>query len=187
MTRLLKRHPQWARSVSVTTRVARLGEKDGRDYEFVTLQRFQTLKKKGEFLEWARIFGQHYGTRRSRIEETVARGQTVLLAVDVQGARSLRRKAARKIPTLSLFILPPSISVLRDRLEKRKTDSPDEIEGRIERAQQEIKAAREYDGTVINHDLDQTVHQIEDMILEFRKKLEGGKNDGVHSAGKTAS
>lgn len=175
LTRLLKRHPSWVRSISVTTRPPRLGEKNGEDYEFVSPRRFEAMKKKGEFLEWARIFGQSYGTPKSRIEEAVQKGRVVLLAVDVQGTRSLRRVLSEKIPLLSLFILPPSVPVLRERLEKRKTDSPPEIEKRIERAQEEIKVAQEYDGTVINLDLEQTVHQIEGMVNEFEKKWKGGK------------
>ena len=174
LTRLLKRHSQWVRSISVTTRPSRLGERNGRDYEFVTGRQFEAMKKRGEFLEWAQIFGQSYGTPKSRIEEAVQKGRVVLLAVDVQGARNLRRSLSKKIPLLTIFVLPPSVQVLRERLEKRQTDSPEEIERRIERAQEEIKMAQEYDGTVINLDLDQTVHEIEEMISEFEKKLKGG-------------
>lgn len=173
LMRLLKRHPDWVRSVSVTTRPQRLGEKRGKDYEFVSPKEFQALQKKGEFLESARIFNHDYGTRRHQVEEAVERGAVVLLTVDVQGAQSLRRNLSKKIPLLTVFILPPSITVLRDRLEKRQTDTAEEIEKRIERAQEEIKLAKQYDRTVINHDLDQTVHEIEAVISEFEKR--GGR------------
>ena len=103
--------------------------------------------------------------------EGIEQGQTVILTIDVQGARSVRRSLRGKVPFLSIFVLPPSISVLRERLEKRSTDSPSEIEKRIERAEDEIKAAREYDGTVINRDLDQTVRDIESIITGFEGKL----------------
>lgn len=175
LNRLLKRHPDWLRSISVTTRPHRLGEKEGKDYEFVSPRRFQSLKKRRQFLEWARVFGQYYGTRRKEIEEGVQKGRTVVLTVDVQGAHSLRKTLAGKIPSLSIFVLPPSLSVLRERLEKRSTESPEEIERRIHRAEDEIKLAREYDGTVINHDLDQTVHEIEAGVEEFEKKLKRRK------------
>ncbi|MBI2166872.1 MAG: guanylate kinase [Candidatus Omnitrophica bacterium] len=175
VTRLLKRHSRWIRSISVTTRPPRLGEKKGRDYEFVSRPRFQALKEKKQFLEWARVFGHSYGTRKRGVEEGIAGGETVLLAVDVQGHRKIRRFVGRKFPLLSLFILPPSISALRERLENRKTDSPEEIQKRIQVAQEEIKAAREYDATVINRDLDQTVHEIETLIEKFEETLKGGK------------
>ena len=175
LDRLLKRHPEWVRSVSVTTRPPRLGEKTGKDYDFVSLREFQSLKKRGQFLEWAQVFDHSYGTRKEGVEEGVKKGETVVLTVDVQGARSIRKALGRTVPFLSIFVLPPSLSVLRERLEKRSTDSPEEIEKRIQRAEDEIKVAQEYDGTVINHDLDQTVHEIEALIAEFEKKLERRK------------
>lgn len=175
LARLLKRHPDWARSVSVTTRPPRPEEKNGRDYEFVSSREFQSLRRRGEFLEWARIFDYYYGTRQKPIEEETKKGRTVILPIDIHGARSLRRRVGRKIPCFSIFVLPPSIPVLRERLEKRSTDSVEEIGKRIHRAEEEIKAAREYDRTVVNHDLDQTTHEIEGLISEFEKQLEGGK------------
>ena len=153
----------------MTTRPPRLGERSGLDYEFVSLKEFQALRKKKALLEWAQIFDHYYGSPKTKIEQEVKGGKIVLLAVDVQGARSLRKKLANRVRVLSLFILPPSISVLRERLEGRQTDSPAEIEKRIERAQDEIKAAREYDHTIINHDLDQTIHEVESLISEFTK------------------
>lgn len=172
--RLVKRHPRWVRSVSVTTRPARMGEKDGQDYEFVTVRRFEGLKQTQQFLEWARVFGHYYGTRKKRALAAVREGRTMLLAVDVQGHRKIRRSLEKRVPRLSIFVLPPSVNALRERLEKRQTDSPEEIQRRIEVAQDEIKVAREYDVSVINRDLDQTVHEVEAAIEKFEKKL-GGK------------
>ena len=185
LARLLKRHPDWVRSVSVTTRPPRPEEKNRRDYEFVTPRAFQSLKTKREFLESARIFGQYYGTPRKVVEDSVKAGRTVLLAIDIQGARSVRRLAAKKVPCFSIFVLPPSVSALRERLEKRHTDSAEEIEKRIERAEEEIKAAREYDATVINRNLDQTAREIEALISEFAKQLKGEKRNVLHPARKT--
>lgn len=158
------------RLITVTTRPPRIGEKNGVDYEFVTLRKFQVLKAKRQFLEWAKIFGQYYATLRSRVEEEVKKGKIVLLSVDVQGARNIRRRLNKRIPLFSIFVLPPSTQVLRDRLQKRATDSPDEIEKRIQRAQEEIKCAREYQGTVVNLDLVQSIHQIEEMISQFERR-----------------
>ena len=191
LSRLVKRHPDWVRSVSVTTRPKRLEEKEGRDYEFVTARKFEALKQGKEFLEWARIFDHQYGTLRKGVEEGVQKGRIVILTVDIQGNRSIRRAVGKRVSALSIFILPPSISILRERLEKRSMDSAEEIEKRIQRAEEEIKAAREYDATVINHDLDQTTHEIETLVSEFEKKLtsfmsqgQGGKGNGLHSARK---
>ena len=175
LSRLLKRHPQWLRSVSVTTRPPRLGEKNGRDYEFVTPRAFQKMKTEGEFLESEEVFGHLYGTPRKTAEEGVEKGRVVVLTIDVQGARSVRKTVERKLPLLSIFILPPSISVLRERLEKRSTDPPREIEKRIRKAEEEIKEAKEYHATVLNRDLDQTVHEVESLIVEYGKKLERRK------------
>ena len=172
LSRLLNRHPDWVRSVSVTTRIPRPEEDHGHDYQFVSPKEFEALKEKKEFLEWARVFKHLYGTPRKPILKAVERGHPVILTVDVQGHRSIRKEvAAAPTPLFSLFILPPSIQVLRERLEKRSTDSAKEIESRIRMAEEEIKAAREYDATVINHDLDQTTHEIEALISEFQKKL----------------
>lgn len=169
--RLLKRHPEWRRSVSVTTRPPRPGEREGQDYHFVTLRQFQLLRRKRQFLEWARVFDYYYGTPRKVVDEAL-KGRVFLLVIDVQGSRKLRRVLKKKVPLLSIFVLPPSMPALRDRLAHRSTESPQEIERRIERARREIKAAKEYDGTVINHDLDQTVHEIEVLISDFQKKLQ---------------
>jgi guanylate kinase len=158
----------------VTTRSPRLGERAGKDYEFITLKEFESLQKREEFLEWARIFGQFYGTRWSPVERALKKGQKVILAIDIQGARSVRRALKGKAALFSIFVLPPSIQVLRDRLAGRKTDPPEEIEKRINRAQEEIKAAREYDCTVVNHDLEETVRDIEARIDAFEKKIKGG-------------
>ena len=136
---------------------------------------YASLKKKGEFLESAEIFGNQYGTKKKFIEDAVRKGKAAVLTIDVEGARSVKKTLKGKIPFFSIFILPPSMSALRERLEGRSTDSPEEIEKRIQRAEEEIKEARDYHGTVINHDLDQTVHEIEDLIENFKKKLERRK------------
>jgi guanylate kinase len=167
VTRLLKRHRDWIHSVSVTTRPPREGERRGKDYEFVTLSEFQALEKKGGFLESAKVFGHHYGTRQRVIQEAAEGGQVVVLAVDIQGHRMIRKRLGKSLPVYSIFLLPPSISALRERLEKRSTDSPQEVEKRIRGAEEEIKMANEYDATVINRDLGQTVHEIEALVSKF--------------------
>lgn len=171
LSRLLTRHPDWIKSISVTTREPRLGEEKGKDYEFVSPSQFQSFKRGRQFLEWAKIFDHYYGTKRKAVESLVKGGKTVVLTIDIQGTRTVRRELNKKIPFFSIFILPPSIPELRARLEKRETESRGEIERRIKRAQEEIKAAREYDATVINHDLDQTVREVEGLISAFKNNL----------------
>ncbi len=156
----------------MTTRPPRPGEKNGRDYHFVTSRQFRSLRGKRQFLEWARVFDYDYGTDKKIVDEASKKGRIILLVIDIQGSRTLRRVLKKKIPFLSIFVLPPSITALRDRLTHRSTESPKEIERRIERAKKEIKAAKEYDGTVINHDLDQTVRELEALIAGFQKRLQ---------------
>ena len=136
-------------------------------------------------MEWAEIFGRLYGTPKKKVEDEIKLGKTVLLAIDIEGARNIRKVLTGKIPLFSIFILPPSIPVLRERLEKRDTDSQEEIEKRVDRAREEIKVAKDYDATVLNHDLDQTVHGIEALISDFKKKA-STVNDSESAAKKTA-
>ncbi len=168
--RLLNRHPDWVRSVSATTREPRLGEKNGEDYFFVPNAGFQKMESAGELLESARVFDQWYGTPRRFVMEHIQKGFNVLLAIDVQGTKKVRKVLDKAFGLLTIFILPPSVKVLRERLEGRKTESPGEIQKRIEIAQDEIKEAGSYDRTVMNQNLDQTVQEIETVIQEFQEK-----------------
>ncbi|HXV28071.1 MAG TPA: guanylate kinase [bacterium] len=168
--RLLKRHPDWVRSISSTTRPPRPDEKDGSDYFFVTPARFKEMEGKGEFLESARIFNHDYGTPKAELMRQVEEGKKIILAIDVQGMKQIQKGIDKKIPLLTVFVLPPSIKVLRERLEGRKTEPPDEIQRRIELAQEEIKAASFYDYTVVNQQLEPTVLEIEELVSQFQNK-----------------
>ena len=169
--RLLKRHPEWVRSISVTTRSPRQGEKKGEDYFFVSTTAFKEMEKKGEFLETAIVFDQQYGTPRVFVQENLKEEKNVLLAIDVQGARQIKKTIADadKNRLLTIFVLPPSVKVLRERLEGRKTESAEQISKRIEVAQEEIKEAGSYNLTVVNQNLDQTIAEIEDFIEKNKK------------------
>ena len=168
--RLLKRHPEWVRSVSVTTRAARIGEKKGEDYFFVSPQAFRQMEAKGELLESANVFGHWYGTPKAFVMNHLGGGKNVLLAIDVQGTKKIKKALGKKVPILTLFVLPPSVKVLRERLEGRKTESPEEIRRRIEIAQDEIKEAGFYDHAVVNQNLEQTVLEIEGIVEKFQKE-----------------
>ena len=167
--RLLKRHPDWVRSVSATTRAPRAGEKHGEDYFFVNSKDFHQMESRGELLESAKVFDNLYGTPRSFVEEKLKQGKNVLLAVDVQGTRSIKAVfTSGKLTTL--FILPPSVKILRERLEGRNTESPEEIEHRINVAQDEIKEAGSYDFAVVNQNLEQTIADIESFIEKLQRE-----------------
>ena len=168
--RLLKRHPDWVRSVSATTRKPRVDEKDAQDYFFYSKQDFEKKVQEGKMLEHAVIYGNLYGTPREFVEGQVAQGKTVVMTIDVQGTKQIMESWGKKRPLLSIFILPPSVKVLRERLTGRNTESPGEIEKRIEIAQDEIKAAKLYDHTVINQNLDQAVLEVEEIILNISKQ-----------------
>lgn len=175
--RLLKRHPDWIRSVSVTTRSPRIGEKGGGDYYFVLPSAFQKMEENGELLESAKVFDHFYGTPKSFVLEHLKAGKNVVLTIDVQGMRKIKSSLGPEVPAATIFVLPPSIKVLRERLEGRKTESPEDIERRISVAQDEIKAASYYDFTVMNQSIEQTVSEIESFI----EKKEHERGDQKHA------
>ncbi len=168
--RLLKRHPDWVRSISATTRKPRVDEKDAQDYFFYSRPDFERRVTDGKMLEHAAIYGNLYGTPREFVEDQVLCGKTVILTIDVQGTKQIMDSWGKERPLLSIFVLPPSVKVLRERLTGRGTESPDEIEKRIEIAQDEIKAAKLYHHTVINQNLDQAVLEVEGIISNVSKQ-----------------
>ena len=168
--RLLKRHPDWVRSISATTRKPRVDEKDAQDYFFYAKQDFEKKVHEEKMLEHAVIYGNLYGTPRKFVEDQVLQGKIVIMTIDVQGTKQIMESWGKERPLLSIFILPPSVKVLRERLTGRNTESPGEIEKRIEIAQNEIKAAKLYDHTVINQNLDQAVLEVEQIILDVSKQ-----------------
>ena len=121
-------------------------------------------------LEHAEIYGQLYGTPRKFVTDQVEQGKTVVMTIDVQGAKQIMASWGKERPLLSIFILPPSIRALRERLTGRNTETPEEIEKRIGIAQDEIKAAKLYHQTVINQNLDQAVLEVEEIILNVSKQ-----------------
>ncbi len=168
--RLMKRHSDWVRSISMTTRPAREGEVNGTDYFFVTTQDFERMDARNELLESARVFSHYYGTPRLFVEEQLAAGRVVLLTIDVQGTAKIKKNVPKGMSLFTVFVLPPSVKVLRERLEGRQKDLPEEIERRINVAQEEIKEAGWYDFTVVNQNLDQTIADIEESIDKFQKE-----------------
>ncbi len=144
-------------SVSATTRAPRPGEVDGRDYHFVDRRRFREHIERGDFIEWAEIYGQLYGTLRAPMERALERGQVFLLEIDVQGGTRLK---ALGLPGVYVFIAPPDMEALRERLVKRGTDAPEVIERRMARAHEEMRARERYDHVLVNDDLEKTVREV---------------------------
>lgn len=156
--RLRERIPELELSVSATTRPPREGEVDGRDYHFLSPEEFDRRAQRGDFLEYATFSGNRYGTLRTEVERTLAEGTSVVLEIEVQGARQVR--AAMGDEAVLIFIAPPDPAVLRERLVNRGTDSPEAIERRLETAKQELEAAQEFKHVVVNEDLDRAAEQL---------------------------
>ncbi len=154
---LIERGDEVVLSVSHTTRAPRPGEADGRDYHFVDHDTFRAMVDRGDFLEYAEVFGNFYGTARSAVEDLLGRGLNVILDIDWQGARKVR---AAVPGTFSVFILPPSLEALRQRLNSRGQDADTVIEGRMRAAIGEMTHYGEYDRVVVNDDFDQALEQL---------------------------
>jgi guanylate kinase len=164
--RLLEEEPGIAMSVSHTSRKQRKGEKDGRDYHFVDRDAFTRMRDHGEFLEWAVVFDNYYGTTRQPVDRALAEGRDVLFDVDWQGALSLRAKAGDDVVTV--FILPPSASDLEQRLNVRAQDPPEIVRRRMLGASNEIQHWDEYDYVVINHDVECSVAAVRAILAAER-------------------
>jgi guanylate kinase len=156
-------------SVSYTTRERRPGETDGKDYYFVHAEEFDKMVKSKEFLEYACVYGNMYGTSRAAVEAIVASGQDALLEIDVQGGRSVKMSAPEAV---RIGILPPDRDTLRNRLFGRGRDSRDEMERRLEAARQEMAELKTYDYLVVNNDLDTAVRQVEWIVRARRLRRE---------------
>jgi guanylate kinase len=159
---LLQRHPELYLSVSATTRQPRSGEIDGQHYYFVSRDKFEQMVSADELLEWAEYAGNYYGTPRASVERQIQLGQSVILEIEVVGARKIHCT----FPTaLRLFILPPSLAELEQRIRGRGQDSEDAIARRLSRAKAEIEAADEFDVQIVNDDMEQALLLIEAAIF----------------------
>ena len=166
--RLVEDVPRLKMSRSYTSRAARQGEHDGVDYNFVARQRFEAMAAAGEFLEWADVFGNLYGTAAADTERLLAAGEDVVLVIDVQGARQVRRGG---VEAVTVFVMPPSHAVLEQRLRGRSKDTEDAIQRRLQVARDEIAAFSEYDFIVINDEVPSAVARLEAIVLAERARL----------------
>lgn len=166
--RLVEQTPHLRMSRSYTSRLARQGETDGVDYNFVSRPEFEAMVARGEFLEWADVFGNLYGTSALDTERMLAAGDDVVLVIDVQGARQIRQK---QLDALSIFVMPPSSHVLEQRLRGRSKDHEDAIAKRLAVACDEVASFGEYDFIVVNDELTSAVDRLRSIVVGERARL----------------
>ncbi len=155
-------------SISYTTRPKRRGEIDGKDYFFISEEEFKALKKRGEFLEWQEVHGHLYGTSKRYVRSRMKNGVNVLLDIDVKGAMSVKRQIKEAV---FIFVAPPSFKELKERLIKRHTEGKADLEKRIEDARYELSMISEFDYLIVNHDVNQSIKQLESIIIAEQIKV----------------
>lgn len=163
-------------SVSYTTRAMREGESDGVEYHFVTVPEFEGLMASDDLLEYALVHGNYYGTSSSQIEQATKEGLDVILEIDVQGAKIVRRKREEAI---NIFILPPSFQVLAERLRNRRTETEEQLQIRLENARQEVGFYSSCDYIIVNDDLERAVADLKSVIVAERLRR-NRQTDAVH-------
>ncbi|ROL57735.1 guanylate kinase [Bacteroidetes/Chlorobi group bacterium Naka2016] len=164
---LLSTFPQFKFSVSATTRKPRPNEVDGKDYHFLSEGEFKQLIANGGFVEYEQIFGNYYGTLKSEIEKSLQKGEIVVFDIDVKGALSIKRLFPNE--SFLIFISPPSIEVLKERLIKRGTESPEQLQKRWERIQMEMEQRDKFDYVLVNDDLEEAKKE----LIEIVQKVTG--------------
>jgi guanylate kinase len=165
--RLVQVLPNLRMSRSYTSRIARAGERNGVDYNFVSREEFERRIANNEFLEWADNFGNYYGTCAADVERMLNDGQDVVLVIDVQGARQVKE---RKVDHTSIFVLPPSFQVLEQRLRTRSADTEEQMQRRLARARAEASSYVDYDYVVVNDELEPTVTRLQEIIAAERSR-----------------
>lgn len=155
-------------SISMTTRPQRPGEKEGKDYFFVSKETFSFMLKNDDFLEHAEVFGNYYGTPKQYVYDTLAQGKDILFDIDWQGTQQLAQLA--RVDLVSIFILPPSLQELEKRLQKRAQDAQEVIHNRMKEASNEVSHWAEYDYVIVNEDLDKSVQYVHAIITAERLK-----------------
>lgn len=156
-------------SISYTTRKPRPGEIDGRDYHFVSQERFQAMIKAGDFAEWAEVHSNLYGTSRRVLDDMISKGIDIILDIDTQGAKQIKAKFNSAV---FIFIMPPSLDILEERLRNRKSDHEDEIKKRMRRAREEIKDYALYDYLVVNRDFEGALTELRSVVIAERCRIQ---------------
>jgi guanylate kinase len=172
--RLVHTLPDLALSRSYTSRQARPGEADGVDYNFVSRARFQEMVAADQFLEWADVFGNLYGTCATDAERELGRGRDLVLVIDVQGARQVRQRCRE---TVGVFVMPPSFAVLEQRLRGRSKDAEEAMQRRLQTARDEVAAFTEYDYVIVNDALEACVERLRAIVLAERTRLRSARTE----------
>ena len=175
---LLERDRTLAMSVSVTTRPMRPGERDGVDYHFIDEPAFQRMVERRELLEHAHVFGRSYGTPKAPVEAALAKGTDVLFDIDWQGTQQLAQNDATGGDLVTVFILPPSMQTLEDRLRRRAQDPEDVVRGRMAKAADEMSHYAEYDYVIVNDDVERSVAQVQAILTAERSRR--ARQIGLH-------
>ena len=165
--RVLAETPGYSRAVTATTRQPRPGEQDGVDYLLLSEEEFAARLERDEFLEHALVHGRRYGTPRQHVTAILDRGDVCFLEVDVQGAASIRGLIE---PAMFVFLVPPSLEVLEERLRGRATEDEDSLRTRLATATREMERESEYDVSVVNDELDRAVREVRDQVEQWRKR-----------------
>ncbi len=160
---------QMEQSVSFTTRKPRRGERPDKDYSFIDEQTFRRMVKSGDFLEWAEVHGNLYGTSKKRLTTLLRSGMDVVLDIDTQGAEKIRKSGMEAV---YIFILPPSMRTLKERLSKRKSNTRKDIQKRLKRARVEIKDSKKYDYVIVNNRIAEALGHLEAIITAVRLRSE---------------
>jgi guanylate kinase len=168
ISRVLKSVAGLTLATSHTSRPPRKGERDGREYHFVSHADFLGMRGKGEFVEWVRLHGHLYGTSRKELDALLKDGKDILLDIDIRGAASV---ADIYPDAISVFILPPSLEVLEKRLRKRGSEDEEQVQARLKTAKREVKAARRYRYCIINRSLDKAASELEAVVVAERLRL----------------
>lgn len=173
MKALLRDHESYALSISATTRQPREGEADGREYFFLTKEKFEQMIAEDAFIEYAQYVGNYYGTPKKYVEDCLSAGKDVILEIEVQGAMNVKKLFPDAV---TIFVAPPSAAELKKRLEGRGTETQEVIAGRMKRAQEEADLMDFYDYLLINDDLEESTRELHELIVQSHKKM------GLHKA-----
>jgi len=173
---LLKMSPSIRLSVSATTRKARPMEKDGKDYYFYTEKEFFDMVERGEFYEWAEVHKAYYGTPRKNVERWLAKGDSVILEIDVQGASKIKEAITKGIISFAnlvyVFLIPPSVDILAFRLKRRKTEKEDALNWRLRAAIAELQVMEKYDYIVVNDKIESAAEKINAIISVEKERMQ---------------
>ena len=161
---ILKRHPEILFSVSATTRAKRTEEQHGKDYFFLSVEEFKKNIHDHELIEWEEIYGNYYGTLKGEVDAALSKGRSMLFDVDVNGALSIKTKYPND--TVLIFIEPPSVETLKERLLNRKTEDPETIKKRLDRVPMELEKGKQFDFHVVNDRLPRSTNEVDGIICE---------------------